>query len=149
MEDKILEKTEQSIEKILKEGLNTNNLEHLYKLSKIRHMVKEDSQMMYGNYGRRPGHDSYGEYNDYGRRGYDMKYRGHNHIDRMYDGYGRYEEGRRSYNEGNYGAKEDTLRSLEYMLESMVDFVEMLKSEANSQEEINLIRKYTTKISQM
>ena len=42
-----------------------------------------------------------------------------------------------------------TLDSLEYMLKSMVDFVKMLKSEAGSQEEMQLIREYTQKISQM
>ena len=41
------------------------------------------------------------------------------------------------------------MKSLEYMLESMVDFVKMLKHEANSQEEINLIKEYTKKISDM
>jgi hypothetical protein len=35
------------------------------------------------------------------------------------------------------------------MLESMVDFVKMLKEDANSQEEMELIRKYTQKIAQM
>ena len=35
------------------------------------------------------------------------------------------------------------------MLESMVDFVKMLKHEANSQEEVNLIREYTKKINEM
>lgn len=174
MEERIISKVEESIKKIVDEGITTANLDHLYKLSKVKHLAKEDSQMQgnYGNYGeysgRGPGHgsygrggysDGYGEYGNYGessygrdsygRRGRDARYRGHDHMDRMYGEYGRYEEGRRSYNEGNYGAKEDTLKSLEYMLESMVDFVEMLKSEANSQEEINLIRKYTKKISQM
>lgn len=151
MEREMIEKTEGSIKKIMNEGLTTSNLDTLYKLSKIRHMAKEDEQMNYGNYdGRRAGYDTYGRmYDDYGRRGYDMKYRGHNHINRMYDNYGRYEEGREQYNRGNYGAKEDTIKSLEYMLESMVDFVKMLKEDANTQEEMELIRKYTQKIAQM
>ncbi len=163
METKVIEKMEESIGKIMDEGLNTNNLDTLYKLSKIKHMAKEDEKMNYGNYGnyngRGPGYDNYGNYGEgsygrynegsYGRRGRDMRYRGHDHIDRMYDNYGRYEEGRQEYNRGNYGAKEDTLKSLEFMLESAVDFFKMLKEDANSQEEINMIRKYTQKISQM
>ena len=52
-------------------------------------------------------------------------------------------------NRGNYGAKDDTMKSLEYMLESVVDFVEMLKKDTNSQEEMDLIRKYTREISEM
>ena len=164
METKVIEKMEESIGKIMDEGLNTNNLDTLYKLSKIKHMAKEDEKMNYGgNYGnyngRGPGYDNYGNYGEgsygrynegsYGRRGRDMRYRGHDHIDRMYDNYGRYEEGRQEYNRGNYGVKEDTLKSLEFMLESAVDFFKMLKEDANSQEEINMIRKYTQKISQM
>lgn len=162
MESEVIEKTETSIKKIIDEGLTTNNLDTLYKLSKIKHMAKEDEKMNYGNYGnygnyegyngRGPGYDTYGRmYNEggYGRRGRDTRYRGHDKLDRMYGEYERYEEGREQYNRGNYGAKDDTMKSLEYMLESMVDFVKMLKEDANSQEEMELIRKYTQKISQM
>ena len=113
MESEVIEKTEASIKKIIDEGLTTTNLDTLYKLSKIKHMAKEDEKMNnyneygnyngnYGNYnGRGAGYDAYGRgYNEgnYGRRGYDMKYRGHDHIDRMYGEYGRYEEGREQYN---------------------------------------------------
>lgn len=97
-------------------------------------------------YGRGRRRDSRGRYMESGR---DSRYRGHDMIDDMYDNYGDYTESREDYNRGNYGAKEDTMKSLEYMLQSMVDFVEMLKSEANTQEEMNLIRKYTKKISEM
>ncbi len=143
IDTKTIEKTEKSIKKILDEGLTTNNLETLYKLSKIKHMAKEDSEM-YGNYGARgPVYDSYGNY-DYGRRGVDERYRGHEHIDRMSDHYGRYEGMKR-----RYGANEETMKSLEYMLESAVNFFDMLKSEANTQEEMNIIRKYAQRIAQM
>lgn len=150
MEDKVINRAEEAIKKILDEGVTTSNLEHLYKLSKIKHLAKEDKEMYgnyenygnYGNYGRRAGYDSYGD--NYGRRGYDMKYKGHEHIDRIGENYGRYEEER-----SRYGANEDTLRSLEYMLQSAVDFFEMLKSDANSQEEMNMIRKYAQRIAQM
>ena len=135
MEEKIIEKTTESIEKIIKDGLNTNNLETLYKLSKIRHMAKEDENMNnYGNYGR----------DSYGRRGRDMRYRGDEHLDKIYEDYGRYEEGRQ-----RYGANEDTKRSLEYMLRSMEDFARMLKEEAQSQEEVNMIKQTAQRIAQM
>ena len=112
----------------------------------------------YGNDGY--GRNSYGEGESYGRRsrdsrgrytarGYDSKYRGHEIMDDMYGNYEAYAEGREQYGRGNYGAKEDTMMSLEYMLESMVNFVEMLKEDASSQEEVNLIKKYTKKISEM
>ena len=70
-------------------------------------------------------------------------------IDDMHRSYRMYSDGREQYNRGNYGAKQDTMQSLEYMLESVVDFVEMLKDEAGSQEEMELIKHYTKKISEM
>lgn len=159
-EKKVIDKTTESINKIIDEGLNTNNLETLYKLSKIKHMAKEDENMNnYGNYGnyngRGPGHGSYGrygEYNEYGnygrdsygRRGRDMRYRGDDYLDKMYEDYGRYEEGRQ-----RYGANEDTKKSLEYMLRSMEDFARMLKEEAQSQEEVNMIKQTAQRIAQM
>ena len=41
------------------------------------------------------------------------------------------------------------MKCLEMMLESMVDFVKMLKEEAGSQEELEMIKNYTHKISEM
>lgn len=145
MEERIIECTENKIKEVLDADINMNNIEYLYKLSKIRHMAKEDECMRYNDYndyGRRPGFNSYGE--DYGRRGRDMKYRGYGHLDRMYDDYGRYEYGRE-----RYGHNEDTKRSLKYMLESMEDFARMLKEDAQSQEEIEMIRQTAQRIAQM
>ena len=156
MHEKLEKKTEDSINKILDEGITTNNLDHLYKLAKINHIAKEEESMNYGNYrdynGRGPGHGSYGEYNrgygeyndGYGRRGVDSKYRGYGHLDRMYNEYGNY-----SYGRERYGANEDTKKSLEYMLRSMEDFARMLKEEAQSQEEVNMIKQTAQRIAQM
>ena len=91
--------------------------------------------MNYGNYGaRRPGYDSYGRDSygryygeDYGRRGYDMKYRGDEHIDRMSNEYGRYMESR-----NRYGAGEETDKSFMYMVKALEDFVRVLHEEADT-----------------
>ena len=157
MNEQLEKVTKEAIDRILNEGITTNNLEHLYKLTKINHIAKEEENMNYGNYnGRGPGHGSYGEnynnYNDgygrygdnYGRRGQDMKYRGYGHLDRMYNEYGNYNYGRE-----RYGANEDTKKSLKYMLESMEDFARMLKEEAQSQEEVEMIRQTAQRIAQM
>ena len=143
MNEKLKQTTSEAIERLLNEGITTNNLDHLYKLTKINHIAKENEEMYnnYENYNR----GNYGNYgNEYGRRGYDAKYRGHEYMDRMYQEYGRYEEGRE-----RYGANEDTKRSLKYMLESMEDFARMLKSEAKSQEEVEMIRQTAQRIAQM
>ena len=143
MEEKVIEKVDKSIEKIVNEGITTNNLEHLYKLSKIKHLAKEDKNMNYneyGNYGaRRPGYDSYGryygEYNNYGegsygRQGRDMRYRGDEHLSRMSNEYGRYMESR-----NRYGAGEETDKSFHYMVKALEDFIMVLKEEADSPEQ--------------
>lgn len=41
------------------------------------------------------------------------------------------------------------MRSLEGMLESVTDFIEMLQNDASSQEEVDMIKHYTRKISEM
>lgn len=138
MDKKLIEKTDEALEKKLEEGITTNNLELIYKLKKINHMAKEDENMYgeYGNYGRRPGYDSYGrdEYGrgyyreNYGRRGYDMKYRGDEEMDRMVGEYGRYQESRSRYGAGS----EETDKSFHYMVKALEDFVMVLKEEAET-----------------
>ena len=44
MEEKVIEKTNEKIKTILDEDINVNNLDLLYKLSKIKHMAKEDKK---------------------------------------------------------------------------------------------------------
>ena len=140
MEEKVIEKVEEKIQHILDEDINTNNLDNLVKLSKIKHYAKEDKQMNYGNYGR-AGYDAYGrnEYGNYGRdsygrRGYDAKYRGEDELDRMHGEYGRYQESRR------YGAGEDTDRSFHYMVKALEDFIKVLYEEAETQPQKQMLR---------
>jgi len=144
------------LETIVKDGVSASNLDYLYKLIDIQKDIanieyweaKEDKFMRYGEYG------NYGR-ESYGRRARDSRgrYMGHrpeDKIDEMYMNYQAYSEGREAYGRsGNYSAKEDSIMCLENMLESMVDFVKMLKEEAGSQEEMELIHKYVKKISEM
>lgn len=142
MDEKLEKKTEESIEKILNDSWNTNNVDIVYKLKKINHMAKEDKEMYgeYGNYGgRRPGYDTYGR-NEYGRgnygaRGRDMRYRGHDHLDRMYDDYGRYMESRE-----RYGAGEETDKSYHYMIKALEDFIRVLHEEADNEQQRQQLR---------
>lgn len=163
MIDKVKEKTEYIIEDILQDGINHDNIDMLGKVIDIHKDVAneeywciKEENMMYRddryndypsmNYGGGRRRDSRGRYMTSGR---DRRYRGHDMIDNIYDSYSNYMGDREEMNRGNYGAKDDTMKSLEYMLESMADFVEMLKKDANSQEEMDLIRKYTREISEM
>ena len=146
MEEKVIEKVNEKIQNILNEDINTNNLDHLYKLSKIKHMAKEDKEMYgeYGNYGRgrRAGYDSYGRDNygkygrdSYGRRGYDMKYRGHEYIDRIGNEYGRYMEGRERYGAGD----QETDKSFHYMVKALEDFIQVLHEEASTPQQKQML----------
>ena len=150
MEEKELTTTESiksEVEKILgdisNEGINRDNIDYLEKLLCSHNKLEQEQywevkKMYYGNY-RRDGYDDM----SYGRRTRDRRgrYKGHDMLEDMRDGYDRYSENRR------YGGK-DTSESLEYMLESIVCFVEMLEEDA-SEQDINLIRKYTRRIAEM
>ena len=138
MHERVIDETKKYIGQIMDEGIGEgNNLEYLDKLIDIQKdayeikCMKEDKEM-YGNYGN---------YNGYGRGG----------------SYGRDEYGRGSYGRDEYGAEgkeryganEDTKKSLEYMLRSMEDFAHMLKEDASSQEEVEMIRQTAQRIAQM
>lgn len=146
MEEKLIETTEKYIKQIIEEDLTTESLDNLYKLTKIKHIAKEDKDMYgnYGNYsGRGPGHGSYGNYGgygnygegsygeygrgSYGRRGVDSKYRGYDYMDRMAGEYGRYMENRE-----RYGAGEETDKSFHYMVKALEDFIKVLEEEAET-----------------
>jgi len=138
MQEKLEKKTEESINKILEEGITTNNLDHLYKLTKINHIAKESENMNYGNYAnygaRRPGYDSYGRDNygeygrdSYGRRGYDRRYRGDDYMDRMSNEYGRYMESRE-----RYGAGEESDKAFHFMAKALGEYLDFLHEEADT-----------------
>ena len=141
MEDKVIEKMEESIKNLLEQGLTTSNVDNLLKLSKIKHMAKEDKNMNYS--GRRPGYDTYGNYGNYGEysrrnygaRGYDMRYRGDESLDRMSGEYGRYMESR-----SRYGAGEETDKSFHYMVKALEDFINVLYEEADSEPQKQMLR---------
>lgn len=164
------EMIEEQIKIIQEEGINIENLDALGKLidikkdlCKIEYMKEEAKNMYrenYGNYGRRSrdsrgrymeGGYSEGGYGNYGRRGVDAKYResgssygaGEEMLDDMYKGYENYRES------SNYGAEEDGMRSLNMMLQSAYEFVEHLNEEAKSEQEVQLIKKWTRKMSEI
>ena len=133
MEEQVIKKSGEAIERIMKDGIATTNIDNLYKLIDIYKDAKEVENMNYGNYGGRRagydtyGRDNYGNYDNYGRRGYDMRYRGEEEIDRMHGEYGRYME-----NRNRYGASEETDKSFHYMVKALEDFIKVLHEEADT-----------------
>lgn len=162
--EKIKEEAEKFLRTSLSNGIQPANVDSLFKaVDMYKDAVgieksenkEEENDMRYrnyndggygdGSYGRR-ARDSRGRYM---ARGYDAKYRGEDMIDEMYQNYQGYTYGREQYGTGNYGAEETTIKSLKFMMESVVEFIEMLKKEAGSQEEYETINKYIKKLSDM
>lgn len=144
MENRIIEIVDNKVKEVLDSDVNANNIEYLYKLYKIRHMAKEDENMYYNNYGnynRMPGYNNYGE--SYNRQGRDIKYRGYDTLDRMYNNYGRYEEDRE-----RYGHNEDT-KEVYNICYNLWKISRMLREDATSQEEVEMIRQTAQRIAQM
>ena len=164
IQDKIIEHTEKKINDILSQGIQAGNVDMLYKLVDIHkdicnedywESMKEESEMRYSTYGNmsrgrehemygRRSRDSRGRYKEGSRSG---RYRGHEMIDEMYEGYSEYSEGKSRYGESYNGP--ETMEPLEAMLESVVDFMEMLKRDASSQEEVDMIKHYSRMIAEL
>ena len=132
------------IEKVGTMNLDATDIDYLYKVVDIYKDLKEVENM--NNYGNYNGYGNYGE--EYGRRGVDSRYRGESYMDGMRGSYRNYEEARNEYNRGNYGAKEDGLKELEYMMHAAMKFIKMVKEEATSPEEQEIVRKHIIKISE-
>ena len=160
----IIPKTKEEVEKLIKgiteNGLQINNVELLYKLIDIHKDIENEKYWENKEEAMKYMRDDYGMEDYRGGRSRDSQgrfmgdrrmtsYRGQRVLDEMYDGYRNYSDGREEYNRGNYGAKGETMKSLEYMLESVTDFIEMLQNDAGSQEEVDMIKHYTRKISEM
>lgn len=147
----LIPKTREEVEKIMgnivNNGLQIEDVDLLYKLIDIHKdienecywKIKEENMRYYNDnsYAGGRSRDAQGRYVDRGRR-----YRGEDMIDRVHDDYRNYNYGKDTYS-GN------TTQSLEYMMQSIVDFISMLQDEVDSQEEMDIVRRYSRKISEM
>lgn len=143
--EEMLKLTSEYIEQVANNGIDDVDIDYLSKIVDIHKDLKEVECMNnYGNYG------NYGEYSDsYGRRGVDSRYRASKYMDGMRSGYEAYEESRNEYNNGNYGAKEDGLKELEFMMHEATKWLKSIKEKATSPEEQEIYRKHIMKISEM
>lgn len=161
--DKLKEETDKSMKRVLEQGVQTNNVDFIYKMIDIKKDIaeieKEEQEMMYGNYGRyddmsysggrrRDSRGRYMEGGSYGRRGVPGtgrgRYRGEEMMDEMAYHYGNYSEGREQY-----GADQETMKSFQYMLKSFKDYYKHLKQEASSQQEVQMLEDVAREISEM
>lgn len=157
MEEKEMTTTESiksDIEKTLgdisNEGISRDNVDYVFKLVDIHKDLNQEDywevKKMYYRDSRRYDYDR--DDMSYGRRTRDRRgrYKGHDMIDEMSDYYGKYMETRDGR---SYGGREDSIKSLDYMMASVYDFVCMLEEDAKSDEEMDIIRKYARKISEL
>lgn len=144
--DKVKEKVEKIINEMIERELEPNDIDMLGKLVDIHKDAKNEEywevKKMYYRDSRRYDYDrddmNYGRGRSRDRRG---RYKGDDMLDEMRENYDKYNDNKR------YGGR-DSGEALEYMLESIVCFVEMLEEDA-SEQDIELIRKYTRKIANM
>ena len=175
MEEKEVEKNtmqslkelvETELKDILDIGIQEDNIDNLGKLVDIHKDIeneeywkeKEEVYKMRYYDENRYGEDDYrGDYS-YGRRGRPAgaprdsrgRYRGpEGKMHEAMEHYGNYTAASEEAHRGNYGAEQDSMKALEYMLESVCDFMEMLERDAGSQEETQMIKKYARKIGEM
>lgn len=179
-EKTIQERTKEEVEKIitniLNEGIQTSNIEFLYKvvdihkdLSNEEYWEKEGENMRYRGYGNYSGYEdgNYGEYGNYGesygRRGVPGTGRrryseggsyGRRGVDAKYRGEDMLDQmyqGYREYNDGKemYGADSNTMESFKYMLKAFKDYYKHLKQEASSQEEVEMLENTAREIIEM
>ena len=166
------EQVEKQLENIATTGIQTNNIDLLYKLIDIHKDISQENYweekiklkkegLEMGRYREGARYNPYGreEYGNYGREEYGRRRRdsrgrfmegdsyGHDDGEQMMDEMmGNYQ----SYRDNmSYGAEQDGMKSLNKMLESAYEFVEMLTQDAKSQEEVELIKKWTRKMSQL
>ena len=164
--DKVTEEVDKSIKRIIEQGVQTNNIDFLYKMIDVKKDIaeieKEEQEMMYSNYGnygredemmyyggrRRDSRGRYMEGSSYGRRGVKGtgrgRYRGEEMMDEMMYHYGNYAEGR-----DQYGADGETMESFKYMLKSFKDYFKHLKQEASSPQEIKLLEETAREMLEM
>lgn len=151
---KVKECVKKEIDKIVCEGISQQNLDALGKLVDIHKDISNENYWKYLE-GEMDMYDR-DERKRYGGRMYDRRGSGTrygNRPMRIYDimeGWEDYKDGMDEYRDrGSYGAKEKGLESLEYMLDAFVKWFEDTSREAETQEEVDLIKKYAKKIKDM
>ena len=167
--EKVTEEVDKSIERIMQNGVQTNNIDFLYKMIDIKKDIaeieKEEEEMMYregGSYRAGRGSNgmyrtggSYGE-GSYGRRGVpgsgrgryrggqgSGRYRGDEMMDEMIYHYGNYSES------GQYGAEGESMEALSNLMESAYEYFKELKQNANSPDEVKMMEHYFRKMGEM
>ena len=159
--EQLCEKVEEQLKKIVEQGVTPNNVDYAYKLVDIHKdianekywKVKEENYMRYREYGEGYG-EGYGRRyrGEYGRRGVKGtgrgRYRGDDAMMEMQEHYEAYNEAFEEAMGGDYGAEGGMVKSAEGIMKSVFKIVEEL-AEADSPQVMQVIKKYSKKITEM
>lgn len=165
----IKELVETELKGALKEGIQQDNIDDIGKLVDIHKDIENEEywknkeevyRMRYydeNRFGEGRYEGDYGMDRSYGRRGRPAgaprdsrgRYRGpEDKMHEMMEHYGEYSAASEAANRGNYGAEEDSMKSLDCMLRCACMFMDMLEENASSQEEAQMIKKYRKKMAE-
>lgn len=160
---------ETELKDILNIGIQEDNIDNLGKLVDIHKDIENEEywskkKEVYGmryydenRYGDDRYGDDYRMDRSYGRRGRPMnaprdsrgRYRGpEEKMHEIMEHYGDYTMASDAVSRGNYGAEEDSVKSLDSMLKCVCIFMDMLEENADSPEEAQIIKKYRKKMSE-
>ena len=161
------ELVETELKDMLSVGIQEDNIDNIGKLVDIHKNIeneeywKEKKEVYHMRYydENRYGNDRYGDDyrmdRSYGRRGVPGtgrgrgRYRGpEEKMHEIMEHYGEYSAASDAANRGNYGAEEDSMKSLDSMLKCVTIFMDMLEENASSQEEAQMIKKYRKRLSE-
>lgn len=161
---KLIENIDKELKQIEEQGLNTNNLDMLFKLVDIQKdlykiqeakgemsgMRDEYGRGRYMDYRRYDGYDRYDKYDrnrQYGNRPYDYDKVMYEHMDKVHDGINRYLEGKDRYKHGD--TDERLCDGLERLMFGVVMLVESALDFAETPQEKEIIRQHIRKIKEM
>ena len=163
------ELVETELKDMLSVGIQEDNIDNIGKLVDIHKDIeneeywKEKEEVYHMRYydENRYGDDRYGDDyrmdRSYGRRGRPMnaprdsrgRYKGpEEKMHEIMEHYGDYSIASDAASRGNYGAEEDSMKSLDSMLKCVTIFMDMLEENASSQEEAQMIKKYRKRLSE-
>lgn len=157
--EELFRKVKKELSSIGDKGLTSSNLDTAYKLIDIYKDIKEadyyDCMMKEedSNYGAR-GRDSRGRYrgddwdehDNYGRY-YPLDERYDRYFNRMKDGLYAYNEGRTRYRDGD--SKEKMIDGVDMAMGALVNFVEYMMDNTETQQEKEVIRKHIDKLKKV
>ena len=153
---KLISNIQRELDQIANNGVNTGNLDMLFKLVDIQkdlYEIKdhEDKSYSNGQYGRYYDEREYGYDRDYGRRDAYMgreRYRGEgrlsDHIERIKDGADRYGDGKERFHRGD--SEQRMQDGLEGLMYGVCMLVESAMDAAETPQEKEIIRKHVQKI---